>query len=75
MDEIRRRVLDDCASASAIARSYGDAVFPADADPKRIEARDAAGVKNVARRLRELLSETHAVPRKLAREVGEALDR
>ena len=48
-------------------------VFPVDED--QLHARDAAGLKNVARRLRELLTATRAVPRKVAGEVGEALDR
>ena len=73
VEEIRRRVLDDAAPAATIARAYGDVVFPI--DEERRKARDVAGLKNVARRLRELLSETHVVPRRVAGEVGGALDR
>jgi hypothetical protein len=73
VEEIRRRVLEDAAPASTIARAYNDVVFPLD-DHQR-KARDAAGLKNVARRLRELLSGTRAVPRKLAGEVDGALGR
>jgi hypothetical protein len=73
VDEIRRRVLDDGASAAAVSREYRDVVFPI--DDKQRKARDAAGLRNVATRLRELLGETRAVPRKLAGEVGGALDR
>lgn len=73
VDEIRRRVIDDGAPASAVARAYRDVVFPIDEAQRK--ARDAAGLRNVAARLRELLSETRAVPRKLAGEVGGALDR
>ncbi len=72
VDEIRRRVLDEAAPLAAVSRAYKDVVFPVDEDTLR--ARDAAGLKNVAKRLRELLSETRAVPRKLAGEVANALD-
>jgi hypothetical protein len=71
--EIRKRVLEEAAPVAAVSKAYKDVVFPIDEDTRR--ARDAAGVKNVARRLRELLQETHVVPRRLASEVGEALER
>ncbi len=73
VEEIRRRVLEDAAPASTIARAYGDVVFPID-DAQR-KARDASGLKNVARRLRELLTDTRAVPRKLVADVDGALGR
>jgi hypothetical protein len=73
VDAIRRRVLEDVAPARAVTREYRDVVFPI-SDGQRKE-RDAAGLRNVATRLRELLTETRAVPRKLAGEVGGALDR
>jgi hypothetical protein len=73
VDEIRRRVLEDGAPAATVARAYGDVVFPIDDAQRR--TRDVAGLRNVAKRLRELLSQTRAVPRKLAGDVGEALDR
>jgi hypothetical protein len=71
--EIRRKVIDEGAPAGTLSRQYGDVVFPIDEDTRM--ARDAAGVKNVARRLRELLGGTQAVPRKLASEVAGMLDR
>jgi hypothetical protein len=73
VEEIRRKVLDEGASLPAVAKKFGEVVFPIDASSKK--ARDAAGIKNVATRLRELLGETRAVPRRLADEVGEALER
>jgi hypothetical protein len=73
LGELRRRVLEEGASASAVAREYRDTVFPIDDATKR--TRDLAAVKNVARRLRELLDETRIVPRKLAGELGASLDR
>jgi hypothetical protein len=72
VDEIRRRVLEEAAPAATVSRAYGGVVFPVDEDTKR--ERDLAGVKNVAKRLRELLSETRVVPRKLAGEVSASLD-
>ena len=71
--EIRKRVLEEAAPAAAVSRAYKDVVFPIDESTRR--ARDTAGVKNVAKRLRELLDETKAVPRRLANDVAEALDR
>jgi hypothetical protein len=73
VDEIRRRVIDEAAPFGTVARQYRDVVFPVDEDT--LLARDSAGVKNVAKRLRELLGSTQAVPRRLAGEVSEALDR
>jgi hypothetical protein len=73
VNEIRRRVLEEAAPVATIARAYGDVVFPI--DDERRKARDIAGLKNVARRLRELLSESRAVPKKLASEVDGVLER
>jgi hypothetical protein len=72
VEEIRHRVIDEAAPLGAVSRAYKDTVFPIDEDARR--ARDLAGVKNVARRLRELLGETHVVSRKLAGEVSAVLD-
>jgi len=73
VEAIRRRVLDDAAPAATVVRAFGNVVFPLDAAQR--QAREVAGLKNVAKRLRDLLSETRAVPRKLAGEVGGALER
>ncbi len=73
VDAIRRRVLDDVAPARTVSKEYRDVVFPID-DAAR-KTRDVAGVRNVATRLRELLSETRVVPRRLAGDVTGALDR
>jgi hypothetical protein len=73
VEEIRRRVLEEAAPAASIAREYRDVVFPIDADQRR--TRELAGLKNVAKRLHELLAETRAVPRKLAGDVSGALER
>lgn len=73
VEEIRRRVIDEAAPLGAVSRAYRDVVFPVDEDT--LVARDVAGVKNVARRLRELLEATRAVPRKVATETAAAIDR
>ncbi|HEY8041305.1 MAG TPA: hypothetical protein VIF15_15970 [Polyangiaceae bacterium] len=73
VEQIRHRVIEEAAPAAAVSRAYRDVVFPIDEDTRR--SRDAAGVKNVARRLRELLGETQVVSRKLATEVSGVLDR
>lgn len=73
VDAIRHRVLDEAAPAAAVSRTYRDIVFPLDEPTRR--ARDIAGLKNVAKRLRELVVGTHVVPRKLALEVTEALSK
>ena len=73
VEEIRRRVIDEAAPVTAVSRAYKDVVFPIDEGTRR--DRDLAGLKNVAKRLRELLSETQAVPRKLAGEVTVSLDK
>ena len=72
VEEIRRRVIDEAAPAASVSRAFGSVIFPV--APEQSQARDAAGLKNVARRLRDLLVETRAVPRKLAGEVREAVE-
>jgi hypothetical protein len=73
VEQIRRKVLEEGQPIMQVAREFKDVVFPI--DEKTRKKQDAAGVKNVAKRLRELLSETRAVPRRLAGEVSESLDR
>ena len=70
---IHKRVIEDAAPLPSIAREYKDVVFPIDEGTRK--QRDVAGIKNVATRLRELLGDTRAVPRKLASEVSSTLDR
>jgi hypothetical protein len=72
VEAIRKRVLEEAAPVAAVARAYKDVVFPVDEEARR--ARDIAGLKNVAKRLRELLGATRCVPRKLAGEVSSAID-
>jgi hypothetical protein len=73
VEEVRRRVIEEGAPAAAVTRAYREVVFPID-EGTRLQ-RDAAGLRNVAKRLRELLAETRIVPAKLRGEVTGALDR
>jgi hypothetical protein len=70
---LTRKVLADAAPLSAVSREYKDVVFPiSDSDRS---ARDAATLKAAAARLRDLLPETKAIPKKLANEVAAAVER
>jgi len=70
---LTRKVLSDAAPLSAVSREYKDVVFPISEEERG--ARDAATLKAAAARLRDLLPETKAVPRKLANEVAAAVER
>jgi hypothetical protein len=73
VQNLTRKVLSDAAPLSAVSREYKDVVFPiSDADRS---ARDIATLKAAAARLRDLLPETKAVPKKLANEVAAAVER
>ncbi len=73
VQQLTRKVLADAAPLSAVSREYKDVVFPiSDADRA---ARDIATLKAAASRLRDLLPETKAVPKKLANEVAAAVER
>jgi hypothetical protein len=72
LEEMRRKVIDEVVPASAVTRAYREVVFPID-ENTRLQ-RDRSGLRNVAKRLRELLAETQAVPATLADEVTGALD-
>jgi hypothetical protein len=71
MDALRKRVIDEGAQPSAVSREFKAAVFPIDEATRK--GRDLAALRNVAKRLQELLGETRAVPRRLASEVEEAV--
>lgn len=72
LDDIRKRILDDGAPVATVAKLYKDTLFPVSEDQKRDKDRHA--IKQTASKLRDLLADTHAVPRRLADTVGEALD-
>jgi len=71
--EIQKRVLEDAAPLASLSKQYRDTVFPMNDDDRR--RRDAAALKNVATRLRELLDETSLLPAKVSKETAHALDR
>ncbi len=73
VEQIFHKVIDEGAGAGAMAREYGPVIFPVDADVKK--QRDVAAVRNVAKRLRELLGDTNVVAKALASEAREVLDR
>jgi hypothetical protein len=72
VEEIRRKVIDEAVPLPQVAREYKDVVFPI--DEKTRQKRDVAGIRNVAKRLRELLNDTRAVPKKVAGDVTASLD-
>jgi hypothetical protein len=73
LGDIHRLVLDEGAPLATVARQYKDVVFPISAEDRR--ARDAGTLRSAATRLRDLLPETKAVPKKLVGEVSAALER
>ena len=73
LKEIRQRVLDDAAPLPAITRKYQEVVFPLDESEK--QEKDTAAIRGNAKRLRDLLEQSDAVPKRLALEVKGALDR
>ena len=72
MVEVRNKIIDEGVPMATVARLYKDSLFPvSDADKK---VKDKKDLKSTATKLRELLAETNAVPRRLASTVGEAID-
>jgi hypothetical protein len=73
VDAIHKRVVDEGAPFGQVSKQFRDAAYPP--TPAERRARDVAALKNVGTRLRELLGETHALPRAVSRELEGALDR
>lgn len=72
MVEVRKKVLDEGVPVATVARLYKDTLFPvSEADKK---SKDRQAIKSTANKLKDLLAETNAVPRRLASTVGSALD-
>jgi hypothetical protein len=71
MGEVRKKVLDEGVPMATVARLYKDTLFPVSESDKK--TRDKRELKAAATKLKELLAETHAVPRRLASTVGDAL--
>jgi hypothetical protein len=73
VEAMSKKILVDAVPLSAVSREYKDVVFPISEEDR--SARDAATLKAAATRLRDLLPETKAVPKKLANEVAAAVER
>lgn len=72
MVDIRKRILDDNTPVATVARLYKDTLFPVTAGEKK--ETDRKQIKAAATKLRDLLTDTNAVSKRLASTVGEALD-
>jgi hypothetical protein len=70
--DIRKKVLDDGVPVATVARLYKDTLFPVPEAEKR--DKDRAAVKSTAKKLRELLVETSAVSKGVAKTVSSALE-
>ncbi len=72
MGEVRKKVLEEGVPMATVARLYKDTLFPSTDTEKK--QKDLKELKSVATKLKELLSETKAVPRGLASRLGESLE-
>lgn len=70
--DVRKQILDDGVPVTKVARLYNDTLFPVSENDKRESNRKA--LKSTATKLRDLLSDSSAVPAGLASTVGELLD-
>ncbi len=72
MGEVRKKVLDEGVPMATVARLYKDSLFPvSDGDKMTKERKD---IKSAATKLRDLLGETKAVPRRVAAALSDSLD-
>lgn len=72
MGEVRSKILDEGVPMATVARLYKDSLFPVSASDKK--TKDAKDLKSSANKLKDLLAETNAVPRRLASTVTSALE-
>jgi hypothetical protein len=72
MVEVRNKILDEGVPMATVARLYKDSLFPV--SPADRKSKDKKELKAAAMKLKELLAETNAVPRRLASTVGSAID-
>jgi hypothetical protein len=72
MVEVRSKILDEGVPMATVARLYKDSLFPVSAEGKK--SKDKKELKAAATKLKELLAETDAVPRRLASTVASAVD-
>lgn len=72
VEEVRHKILDEGQPMAKVARLYKDTLFPTTDHQKKENARK--DIKKVATKLRDLLAETDAVPKRVAGPVETALD-
>ena len=72
VEGIRKKVLEEAAPLPSLAKQFGAQVFPI--DPAEKKRGDAAAIRNVAKRLRELLADSGTVPKRLSNELVPLLD-
>jgi hypothetical protein len=72
MVEVRNKILDEGVPMATVARLYKDSLFPV--SPADRKSKEKKELKAAAVKLKELLAETNAVPRRLASSVGSAID-
>lgn len=70
--DIRKKVLDDGVPVATVAKLYKDTLFPVSEAEKKDKDRHA--LKSAASKLRDLLADTNAVPKGLAKSISSALE-
>src|SRR5262249_25431698 len=70
--DVKKLILDDGVPVAKVAKLYNDTLFPVSEKKKEETTRRA--LRQTASKLRELLTDTDTVPKRLASTVGEALD-
>jgi len=73
VDEIRKRVLEDGVSLPTVSRKFEEVVFPISEDTRR--ERDVNGLRNVARRLADLVAESQVLDEALSNQVTRTLEK
>jgi hypothetical protein len=72
VEEVRHKILDEGQPMAKVARLYKDTLFPTTEHQKKESARK--DIKKVATKLRDLLSETDAIPKRVSGAIEGALD-
>jgi hypothetical protein len=72
VEEVRHKILEEGQPMAKVARLYKDTLFPTTEHQKKEAARK--DIKKVATKLRDLLAETDALPKKVVSSVDTALD-
>jgi hypothetical protein len=72
VSDVRKQILEDNVPVANVKRLYNDTLFPTSDHDKRESNKKS--IKATATKLRDLLADTSAVPKRLASTVGDALD-